>query len=325
MDKQERKGFEEGMEKYTGHKERRASNFDRRISPLVDRRGAIGPPAEEKGYYAGPDRRVNKWKIPDIFGRRSTDKPDKFDKPVEDHPGYVPGAKTVIRNALSDAQEAAGGDLSPKGKGGGTETEKTPQEMLSEVTGQSKTRLRTPLFYTVKDACREAIEEDRKHQNKLWGMSYPAVHVTAEKGVPSEPDSQHYRAYMRGHKTAGAAKVQPESGFINTRKETKPTSSIPIPGQDAPVHVPGPKQLEPDAWAHRSQGMRCATCMFFVPKSDKLIGGDQFTPAAMLGRCRKCAPTLNGWPAVFGSDWCGSHKLDEEKVTERMSGMYIMV
>jgi len=35
---------------------------------------------------------------------------------------------------------------------------------------------------------------------------------------------------------------------------------------------------------------------------------------APLGRCRKHAPTLDGWPAVFESDWCGDHKLDENKV-----------
>lgn len=61
---------------YDGKKERRKS-------VLVDRRGSIGAPADEK------------------------------------HPGYIPGAKTVAR-------------------------------------------LRTPLFYTVKDACREALQEDRK-------------------------------------------------------------------------------------------------------------------------------------------------------------------
>ena len=43
--------------------------------------------------------------------------------------------------------------------------------------------------------------------------------------------------------------------------------------------------------------------MWFVPKeSDNRIG---------IGRCRKHAPTLQGWPAVFVGDWCGDHKLDE--------------
>jgi len=62
-----------------------------------------------------------------------------------------------------------------------------------------------------------------------------------------------------------------------------------------------------DNWKHRSENMRCLTCMFFVVKEDAapVYGmGD-----ARLGRCRKHCPTLNGWPAVYTSDWCGDHKL----------------
>lgn len=36
---------------------------------------------------------------------------------------------------------------------------------------------------------------------------------------------------------------------------------------------------------------------------------------ASIGRCcRKRAPTMTGYPVVFGKEWCGDHKLDEEKV-----------
>ena len=56
-----------------------------------------------------------------------------------------------------------------------------------------------------------------------------------------------------------------------------------------------------DNWEHRSSKMRCATCMWFVPKQS-------------IGRCRKHAPTMNGYPVVFEGDWCGDHKLDETKV-----------
>ena len=60
---------------------------------------------------------------------------------------------------------------------------------------------------------------------------------------------------------------------------------------------------EPDNWQHRSSGMRCASCIYWVRKGD-----------GSLGRCRRRAPTLNGWPAVFETDWCGDHKLDEERI-----------
>lgn len=63
-----------------------------------------------------------------------------------------------------------------------------------------------------------------------------------------------------------------------------------------------------DPWKHRSQGMICASCMWFVPKKRK-----PFKPQN-LGRCRRHAPRLEGFPAVFKTDWCGDHKLDEDKL-----------
>jgi len=83
-----------------------------------------------------------------------------------------------------------------------------------------------------------------------------------------------------------------------------------------------------DNWQDRSIMMKCRTCISFVVKraNDKplpLLGQDGVpiaTPSKdqteknNLGRCRKHAPTLNGWPAVFETDWCGDHKLDENKI-----------
>jgi len=57
-----------------------------------------------------------------------------------------------------------------------------------------------------------------------------------------------------------------------------------------------------DNWEHRSEGMRCVSCMFYVDK--KVPEGTE-----RIGRCRKKSPTLDGWPVVFPSDWCGDHKL----------------
>lgn len=58
-----------------------------------------------------------------------------------------------------------------------------------------------------------------------------------------------------------------------------------------------------DNWKNRKSGMICDTCVFFVPKA----------PKKKFGRCRRHAPTLSGWPAMYATDWCGDHKLDEEK------------
>jgi Pyruvate/2-oxoacid:ferredoxin oxidoreductase delta subunit len=63
-----------------------------------------------------------------------------------------------------------------------------------------------------------------------------------------------------------------------------------------------------DPWVHRSEGMRCKTCIWFVPKqANNKIGYD-------IGRCRRHAPTMGGYPVVFVNDWCGDHRLDENKV-----------
>jgi hypothetical protein len=55
--------------------------------------------------------------------------------------------------------------------------------------------------------------------------------------------------------------------------------------------------------------MRCKTCMWFVPK-------EQSEPAlrTLIGRCRRHAPTITGYPVVFVNDWCGDHKLNENAI-----------
>jgi hypothetical protein len=58
-----------------------------------------------------------------------------------------------------------------------------------------------------------------------------------------------------------------------------------------------------DNWQHRADGMLCKTCMWFLPKANN------------VGRCRRRCPSLGGYPVVFSTDWCGDHKLDEEKLS----------
>ena len=63
-----------------------------------------------------------------------------------------------------------------------------------------------------------------------------------------------------------------------------------------------------DPWIHRSEGMRCKTCIWFVPKTSERLGD-----LSEIGRCRRHAPTMNGYPVVFVNDWCGDHRIDENK------------
>ena len=70
-----------------------------------------------------------------------------------------------------------------------------------------------------------------------------------------------------------------------------------------------------DSWANRSEGMRCKTCIWFVPKQVIVKQGsvDELDPIYHLGRCRRHAPTIGGYPVVFVNDWCGDHRIDENK------------
>jgi len=87
-----------------------------------------------------------------------------------------------------------------------------------------------------------------------------------------------------------------------------------------------------DPWANRKCGMKCATCVFFVEKksereikcgtSDPLSAPSSLLepsiskedPRGHIGRCRRSAPTMKGFPIVFEMDWCGEHRLDENKL-----------
>lgn len=61
-----------------------------------------------------------------------------------------------------------------------------------------------------------------------------------------------------------------------------------------------------DNWKHRSDGMKCATCMWYVKKEAQ--------GSVEIGRCRRHAPTMNGFPVVYPADWCGDHKMDETRL-----------
>ena len=65
-----------------------------------------------------------------------------------------------------------------------------------------------------------------------------------------------------------------------------------------------------DPWKHRSVGMRCKTCMWFAEKHTET----QPDVRGNIGRCRRHAPSMGGYPVVFATDWCGDHRLDENKI-----------
>ncbi len=88
--------------------------------------------------------------------------------------------------------------------------------------------------------------------------------------------------------------------------------SKPVPESELATGTGGRAPMPEDPWKNRAQSMRCMTCMFFVFKRPVEIGG--MLANGFLGRCRRHAPTMSGYPAVFETDWCGDHKLDENKI-----------
>lgn len=79
-----------------------------------------------------------------------------------------------------------------------------------------------------------------------------------------------------------------------------PTIPVSKDQEELGSQLTGPPRERPDDnWANRSANMKCCTCMWFAPKGDN------------LGRCRRRAPTMSGWPVMFWTDWCGDHKLNE--------------
>jgi len=71
-----------------------------------------------------------------------------------------------------------------------------------------------------------------------------------------------------------------------------------------------------EPWSYRSNGLKCNTCIWYVEKIKERIGSadSDVNPLKTIGRCRRHAPTMNGYPVVYMNDWCGDHKLDENKV-----------
>lgn len=77
-----------------------------------------------------------------------------------------------------------------------------------------------------------------------------------------------------------------------------------LPQEDIRFHQKPNPPSGIDLWSHRAESMRCKSCMWFAPKGEP-------GQAVSLGRCRRHAPTMSGYPVVYVNDWCGDHKLNE--------------
>ena len=70
-----------------------------------------------------------------------------------------------------------------------------------------------------------------------------------------------------------------------------------------------------DPWRDRVREMKCGTCIWFIVKqADTNRQAEATKQSSIIGRCRRHAPTMSGYPVVFADDWCGDHKLDEASI-----------
>lgn len=74
--------------------------------------------------------------------------------------------------------------------------------------------------------------------------------------------------------------------------DTTDLKEIKLPGKDLDTTY-----KTDDLWSHRSSGMVCGTCMHYTNY-----------------RCRRHAPTMQGYPGVYPDDWCGDHKMAKEQM-----------
>ena len=101
--------------------------------------------------------------------------------------------------------------------------------------------------------------------------------------------------------------TQAEPTFDSRKPENAPNAGCLAKSRAAQTGL----SLE-DPWVHRSARMHCRTCMYCVPKRAAIPG-----VLPVLGRCRRHAPTMSGFPVVFLElDFCGDHKLDEASLGE---------
>lgn len=168
---------------------------------------------------------------------------------------------------------------------------------------------------------REAVNRDRRFVmselargfNRIRDLENGMTDLVELGFLDRRDDRQPDPAETPGRRRDDRSSIPPDAGPVPGAQTLRPDPEKPNPRK---VELPDPtNQPQLDPWKHRSKGMRCATCMFFVPKTpDPSRAPPRRERQGQIGRCRRHAPTMKGYPAVFETDWCGEHKLDENKL-----------
>ncbi len=69
-----------------------------------------------------------------------------------------------------------------------------------------------------------------------------------------------------------------------------------------------------DPQEYRDKNMCCETCIWYA-QEEPTDGIRFFNWNTEYATCRFKSPVLGGWPVLYLGDWCGDHKLDEDKVS----------
>ena len=82
------------------------------------------------------------------------------------------------------------------------------------------------------------------------------------------------------------------------------------------VRAGGVEEQNQDNWVHRSTSMFCRSCMWWVEKkaSSHTLLDEATGERQIIGRCRRHAPSMQGFVPTFSTDWCGDHRLDENRM-----------
>jgi hypothetical protein len=140
----------------------------------------------------------------------------------------------------------------------------------------------------------------------------PAGEVVTELTHQRRPDMRTTQEIVTAQAEAAAKEVEEAGRRGQTRLDGPELLEVArvqeaAAAKQVDVQVDRLRRTAPDPWKHRGLGMRCSTCMWYVAKNGPANGAE-------IGRCRRRAPTMSGYPVVFPVDWCGDHKLSEVRV-----------
>ena len=129
-----------------------------------------------------------------------------------------------------------------------------------------------------------------------------AVYIGEEQTVPTRIDEPSVLVDRPDIREPGVWPPSVHAGPMLAGSRTGKT----VPVEDAVTQ-------DRDPWKHRAAGMQCRTCIWFVPKVPTPTRENPLTTdKPRLGRCRRHAPVMSGYPVVYVADWCGDHKISED-------------